>query len=96
MSNPTHPVYTFRINLQTLQRYSWSLPNRTTLDGNETVSEADNQKAARSTWLCNLAPGCNFIVNEHDGTFTAYGQQAHYLKTLYVTGSSEDVLQLVS
>lgn len=96
MSNPTWPVYTFRVNLQTLQRYSWSLPNRTQLAGNETVTEADNLKNTRSTWLCSLFPGVEFIARKEGYEFTAYGMKAQYLKDLYVTGSPDDVLQLVS
>lgn len=96
MSNPTWPIYTFRVNLPTLHRYDWSHPNRTTLDGNETVTEEDALPATRSTWLANLAPGCNFIAEGDGFTFTAYGLQAVYLKNLYVKGQPDDVLQLVS
>lgn len=96
MSNPTWPVYTFRLNLETLQRYSWSLPNRTSLAGNETVSEADIMKTTRSTWLTNLFPGCQFIAEKDGFTFTAYGMQAVYLKRLYATGTPDAILFLVS
>ena len=51
------PTHTFQINLPTLQRYSWSLPNRTTLDGNETVTEESNLPNTRSTWIPGLIPG---------------------------------------
>lgn len=94
MSNPTHPVYTFRVNLQTLNRYSWSHPYRATLAGNETSTEATNQVAARSTWLASMFPGAENIQQKDGYTFTAYGQKAQYLKDLYVTGSPEDLLIL--
>jgi len=95
MSNPTWPIYTFRVNLETLRRYDWLQPNRTTLDGNETVSEEDALKATRSTWLTNMFPGVSNIA-EHDGVeFTAYGMQAVYLKNTYVKGQPDDLLQLV-
>ena len=98
-SKPTWPVYTFRVNLPTLQRYGWSLPNRTSLDGNETVTEADNQVMTRSTWLTNLFPGVENIA-EHDGIeFTAYGMQAVYLKKTYCSDPANplvDMLTLVS
>ena len=82
MTNPS-PTYTFKVNLPVLKRYSWSLPNRTYLLGNETTTEADNQKATHTSWLTNLFPGCN-IIAEHDGfVVTAYGYQAVYLKKLY-------------
>jgi len=96
MSNPTWPVYTFRVNLQTLQRYGWSLPNRTQLAGNETSSEADNQIMTRSTWIPSLFPGVEHIAHKDSYTFTAYGAKAQYLKNMYVKGQPDDILQLVS
>lgn len=88
MSNPQWPIYTFKVNLPTLQRYSSSLPNRTTLDGNETVTEEDALRATRTTWLASMFPGCNFVAQHkptsEDGfLFTAYGKQAVYMKSLY-------------
>lgn len=99
MSNPTWPVYTFQVNLPTLQRYGWSLPNRTSLAGNETVSEADNQIMTRSTWLTNLFPGVGNIAEKDGFQFTAYGMQAVYLKKLYCSETPNplvDVLTLIS
>jgi hypothetical protein len=95
VSNPTWPIYTFEINLETLRRYDWSLPYATQLVGNETVIEADFVKFTRSSWLASLFPGFEFIANKHGVQFTAYGQKAQYLKNTYVTGSPEDVLKLV-
>lgn len=95
-SQPTWPIHTFRVNLETLNRYSWSLPYNTQLEGNETVTEADNMKYTRSAWLATLFPGFEFIADKHGYTFTAYGQKATYLKNTYITGSPDDVLILVS
>ncbi len=95
MSNPTHPVYTFEVNLQVLQRYSWSLPYRTTTTGNETTSEADNIPNTFSTWLCSLFPGCEHIAHKDGYQFTMYGSKAQYLKDLYVKGQPDDLLKIV-
>lgn len=87
MSNPTWPVYTFRVNLNTLNSTSTLFPY--------TQSEAAQFKYTRSTWLATMFPGA-MIADKEGDTFTAYGLQAQYLKNLYVTGSPNDVLQLVS
>jgi hypothetical protein len=81
--------------LETLNRYSSSLPNRTQLSGNETVSEANNMKYTRSTWLTSLLSGTEHVFHKHGQMFTVYGLKAKYLKDLYVTGSPDDVLKLV-
>lgn len=92
---------TFRVNLETVNRQGFLQPSRTTLEGNETVSEADNMKNTRSIWL----PG--LLLNNHEGigpkgflkhgdTFTVDGLQAAYLKKTYVTGAADDILQIVS
>lgn len=94
MSNPTWPVYTFRVNLETLQRYSASQPYRTITEGNETVSEADNMKNTRSTWLGLLPANVQNLVKKHGDEFTLYGLQAKKVKDLY-TGSTDSVLQVV-
>lgn len=93
MSNPTHPVYTFCVNLETLQRLSWSLPNRTQTSGNETVAEADYLKFTRSTFL----EGSN-IVKKHGNQFTMYGLEAQVVKDRYISNppSPDDVLYLCS
>jgi hypothetical protein len=94
-SQPTHPVITFRVNLETLHRFTSLPPSRTTLDGNETTTEADNMKNTRSTWLPGLSVADNLAL-KNSGQFTAYGMNATYLKKLYVTGSIDDVLVVVS
>ncbi len=94
-SQPSWPVYVFQVNLETLQRYSWSLPNRTTLSGNETTSEADQMKNTRSTWLTSMFPGVEHVAHADGYQFTAYGMKAVYYKNLYVTGSPDDLLKIV-
>lgn len=95
MSEPTWPVYTFRINLATPEVQSHLQPVGIQPVGNETASEESNLAFTRSTWLATLLPGCS--INELENyTFTAYGMKAKYLKDTYVTGSPDDVLILVS
>jgi hypothetical protein len=95
MSNPTWPVYTFSVNLKVLQQYSWSLPYRTTLSGNETVTESSNMNKTFSTWLCSLFPGVEHIAQKDGYQFTAYGKKAQYLKDLYVKGQPDDLLKII-
>ena len=95
-SQPTWPVYTFQVNLPTLSRYTSVLPNRTTLDGNESVSEADNQVLARSTWLTNLFPGVSNIAERDSTQFTAYGMQAVYLKKTYCSTPPNPLVDLLT
>lgn len=92
---------TFRVNLETVNRQGFLQPNRTTLDGNETVSEADNMRATRTMYI----PGLLHTNIEgigpkgylhHGDEFTATNSQAMYLKKTYVLGNADDVLQIVS
>lgn len=94
-SQPSWPVYTFEVNLETLQRYDSVQPVATQLQGNETVVEADNLKYTRSTWLASKFPGFEFIAKKHGVQFTAYGVKAQYLKDTYVTGLPDAILKLV-
>jgi hypothetical protein len=89
------PAITFRVNLETLNRYSSSLPYNTQLQGNETVTEADNMKFTRSTWLTSLLSGTEHVFHKEDETVTVYGQKAQYLKNLYATGLPDAVLEVV-
>jgi hypothetical protein len=95
-SQPPYPVMVFQVNLQTLQYYSWCLPNRTYLEGNETVTEAANMKYTRSTWLPSLYSGVENLVHLEGNTITAYGEKAVYLRNTYATGKPDAVLVLVS
>lgn len=96
-----HPTITFRVNLETVNRQGFLQPNRTTLDGNETVSEADNQKNARSIYLPGLLLQNTMGIApsgllRHGDEFTATGMQAVYLKREYAQGNPDDVLVVVS
>lgn len=95
------PTITFRVNLETLARQSFVQPSRTTTDGNETVSEADNMKNTRTLFIPGLLRNNYEGVGptgylHHGDEFTVSGLQAIYLKRTYVLGTSEDVLQIVS
>lgn len=91
---------TFKVNLETQSRQSSLLPNRITLSGNETVTEAVNMKNTRTIYLPGLLnnnhTGTTPASLHHGDTFVVSGLQAQYLKRTYVTGSVEDVLQIVS
>lgn len=106
-SQPTHPVIVFQVNLDTQNRQGHLVPNRTETAGNETATEADNQMDTRTVWL----PGAQAANNiggstgpvtgggsrfKHGDQFTVKGMKALYLKNLYVTGSIDDVLKIVS
>jgi len=90
MSEPTHPVYTFKVNLETLERNSWLLPYMTQPTGNQTEAEADNFKFTRSTWTPDLIRANYF--KKHDDTFTVSGLKGQYLKDTYATGEPDAVL----
>lgn len=96
MANPK-PAITFRVNTETLNRQGHLVPNSTVLHGNETVTEADNQKNTRSIAMI---PGL-LMANmpngyKHGDTFVAYGQQAQYLKDTYCLGKVDDLLAVVT
>lgn len=95
-SQPTHPVITFRVNLETVARIGSSLPNETQLSGNQTVTEADDQKSRRSTFIPGLNGGN--LIYKHGDTFTVKGQKASYLKKMHVSSpaSANDLLSIVS
>lgn len=93
MANPS-PTIVFEINLQTVNRFSWSLPYNTQPVGNETEAEADNFKFTRSTWIPTLNTAPN-IAKKEAVQFTMYGMEAVYLKNTYTTGD-DPVLRVVS
>lgn len=87
------PRITFRVNLETLNRQGHVVPNRTQLTGSETVSEADDQKFRRSSWTpTNFNGNARNINLKHGEVFTLEGEQAIYMKNLYVRGNSDDLL----
>lgn len=90
------PAYVFQVNLETVNRQGHLVPNQTQLEGNQTSAEADDQKNHRSTYIPGLLGGENRTF-KHGETFTAYGQNALYLKKLYVSdpASPSDLLAIV-
>jgi len=92
--NPTWPVYTFRTKLTSPLRNSWSLPSNTQPEGNETQSEASNIPNTFTSWIPGKLPGPN-ITGPNGTVFTAYGQQATYLKNTYANGSPDDLLVVI-
>lgn len=91
-SQPSHPVITFRVNLDLAVKQNEAY--RTTLSGNETATEASNIKNTRSIFLPGLLGAENRAL-KHGDTFTVKGLKAQYLKTTYVTGDPDDLLQIV-
>ena len=110
-SNP-RPMYTFQVNLETVNRTGSALPNRTSTMGNETVSEANEQKYQRTIFLPNVTGG-GFVYRHqtfpadkaagqgyyhHGDQVVAYGKAGMYLKNTYTSTppAIDDVLILVS
>lgn len=93
------PAITFRVNSETLNRQGHLVPNRLEAAGNETRSEADDQKFHRSIAFI---PGGEHAAGgmptgyKHGETFTAYGKQALYLKEQWAHGNPDDFLVVVS
>ena len=84
-----------------MNRQGFLQPSRTTVDGNETVSEADNMSVGRSIYIPGLLHANTQGIGpkgylHHGDTFIATGSQAMYLKKTYILGSVDDVLQIVS
>jgi hypothetical protein len=86
MSNPTHPIITFRVNLQTVNNNSHLTPDRYDSDQDRAQTNQANHSETRSTWI----PGINLDNRalKHGDEFIAYGQQATYLKNTYTTGAN--------
>lgn len=102
MANPK-PTITFTVNLS--NKENSLLPYNLNLVGNETVTEANSQVDARSSWLSSLGAGVagysntgvgGNIAGKNNNTFTAYGLNALYLKRTYASGTANDVLTVVS
>ncbi len=96
MSNPTHPVITFTVNLDNAATEQMG-PNTNAIhtavlhpDMHDTSADRGTaNKVQHKTQFTTLMPGflCGEnIVKNDDGTFTAYGQKATYLKNTYTTG----------
>lgn len=97
-SQPAHPVITFQVNLETLNRQGHLVPNRTVASGNETTAEADNFRESRTIYLPGVTAAENRVNLSHGDTFTLKGQKALYFKNLYVSNpaSPSDLLVIVS
>lgn len=96
-SQPTHPVIVFQVNLETQNRYGHLVPNNTDLTGNQTVSEADQMRNTRSTYIPGLL-GAENRLYKHGDQFTVKGQKATYLKKLHVSSpaATSDLLSIIS
>ncbi len=96
MSRPK-PAITFQVNTETLNRQGGILPNNIQLNGNETVSEADEQKNTRSiAFIPGANAGMNVTGYSHGQTFTLYGNDALYIKRLYCLGTVDSLLSVVT
>lgn len=89
----THPIYTFKVNLDRLRnevvgpntnQKSVNLlhPDMHQTSPDRAQSQMAQHQKSNIAWLPSLFPGTNFDIND-DGTITAYGQQAAYLKQTY-------------
>lgn len=98
MSYPTHPVITFRVNLDnpsseqigpnTNARSTAVLhPDMHDSDADRGRTNSVNHKTQFSSWLPGFLCSENIVKND-DGTITAYGQKATYLKNTYTTGTN--------
>jgi len=86
----THPIYVFKINLDRL-RSELIGPNTNQRDVTQLHPDMYNSSPDRGLasslihqrnnigWLATMFPGVNIDIND-DGTITAYGEQANYLK----------------
>lgn len=100
------PTYTFQVNLPTLRSVDWPQPSRSTLEGNETVSEVSNLPNTRTTWLPGLNNGVDNIAQtipssgtQNGAIIIASGLKAVYLKKTYCSippNPLMDVLTLLS
>lgn len=69
---------TFQVNLETVNRYSSSLPNAPS-------DNIDNLRATRSTWFPDVMN--NNRALKHGDQFTLSGLQALYLKNNFTSGA---------
>lgn len=87
---------TFQCNLITGKFYEWPEPNRNATTGNETATEADNQKLARWAYFPDKLNN-NHRLNNGD-QIDLSGENAAYVKKMYVSNppSPYDLLTIVS
>ena len=98
MANPTHPVITFTVNLNNASAEQIG-PNTNAIttgvlhpDMHDTSADRGRlhsgyHKDQFTTFIPGLLSGENVVKND-DGTITAYGMKATYLKNTYTTGSN--------
>ncbi|MHA1949716.1 MAG: hypothetical protein ACW99G_06970 [Candidatus Thorarchaeota archaeon] len=95
MSNVSHPVFNFRVNLELLStekigpktnsiNVGMLHPTRHQDDQDNAVVEQSNFKDTRSTWKPGVL-GMNGAYKDGD-TFTAYGVKGLYLRDTYGIG----------
>lgn len=91
------PAITFSVNVETLNRQGHLVPSSVQLNGNETISEADQQKYNHTiAMIPGLGMGNMPNGYHHGDTFTLYGNQALYMKNLHATGLPDALLVVVS
>jgi len=91
-----HPVITFEVNLDVPKTEAFGPltsetevrilhPDRHQNDQDKAVTDIDNHKNNKSTWIPGLTVGENRAL-KHEDQFTADGLRATYLKDNYTTG----------
>jgi hypothetical protein len=104
-NNITHPIITFRVNLQrnineqigsNLNAKDVNMLHPDLHDNSQDRgrTNAAQHDANKSTWLPGFLGGSN-IVQIDNNTFVAYGQRATYLKNTYTNGPNP-ILEVVS
>lgn len=93
-SQPTHPVITFQINLNTLNQYSQLTPDQYQSSPDLGRTYTANQANTRVTWFPGLLAGEN-IEMVHGKQFTLYGAKAQYYRAEIAKGNFPE-LSIVS
>lgn len=105
MSNPKAPIITFSVLLDRNRQESVgpvTNPNNTAIlhpdrhdnDQDRGYANEVQHDSLKSTYMPGFLAGENVVLN-NDGTITAYGLKAQYLKNTYTTGSNP-LLEVVS
>ena len=93
MSNPKHPIITFQVT-DAPDLIHYLHPDRHQTDQDLAQTQAAQHANLRTTYIPGFLAGEN-IVKNLNGTFTAYGMKAKYIKDTYATGASA-ILTVVS
>jgi hypothetical protein len=91
--NPRSPIITFRVAAGP-DLVSYLHPDRCDNDQDRAISAAAHRASNVSVYLPGYLSGEN-VTKNHDGTFTAYGMKAKYMKDNYTTGTNP-LLAIVS